>query len=432
MISRIVLLLLLCIIVVEIQPFKSASPAAAKASSGEAQAQELQSTASKAAGVFRSDAARQARPELRNVIVVTAANVAYSLHIENFSCWMRRLGFHALVFSLDPEMHKYALSMATKDRSTEEEAVLHSYLWGGVTANIHINIKRAAEWRTPAFHAITTAKLEVVLSLLRLQYDVLFVDTDVALIRDPFPYLMWKNVDMAYSVNQICPHSDTFDVWSDVHVYEGNTGLYFIRSTSSTIRLYDLTIEEARRYPKLDEQTIFWTFVKDAGRLQATGAPAVVDLGYCRDFQRSGLVRSRRRKGKEQVAFPYLDVKSPEFKTTTSVMLLNNGLFSEYSTAATSGNANRTNEIVICPLDGCVFSAGGLRGVSYKMLEEGLKWRGETSAAIHANFLKGSASKAAALRRHGLWLHYPTEGLNLTSGCMSYEKKSYREVQKLY
>ena len=112
---------------------------------------------------------------------------------------MKRLDFHALMFSLDPDMHAYALDMASKDKNSTEGPLIHSYLWG-------TNIKKTAEWRSPAFHVITTAKLEVVLSLLRLQYNVLFVDTDVALIRDPFPYLMWKNVDMAYSVNQICPH----------------------------------------------------------------------------------------------------------------------------------------------------------------------------------------------------------------------------------
>jgi len=377
---------------------------------------ELQSTASQAAGVFRSIAARRARPELRNAIVVTAANIAYSHHIENFCCWMSRLGFRALLFSLDPEMHKYALAMTTKDR-TVDEPLLYSYLWG-------TNIKKVAEWRTPAFHAITTAKLEVVLSLLRWQYDVLFVDADVALIRDPFPYLMWKNVDMAYSVNQICPHSDTFDVWKELRADEGNTGFYFIRSTSSTIRLYDLTIEEAKRYPNLDEQTIFWTFAKEEARLQARGAPPVVDLGYCHDFEFSGFVRSRRRKGEEQITIPYLDVKSHRFKTETSAHLLNNGLFSRYTHTKST---NHTGEIVVCPLDGCVFSVGALRGVSYRMLEDGLKLRGEMSAAIHANFMKGSVSKTAALKRHGLWLH--AQDINGTKSCIPYKEKSYREVQ---
>jgi len=381
--------------------------------------EELKNTASKAAGVFRSRIARSTRPELKNVIVVTAANAAYSHHVQNFCCWMNRLGFHALLFSLDSEMHAYALDMASKDKDSSKEGLLiHSYMWG-------TNIKKVAEWRTPAFHAITTAKLEVVLSLLRLHYDVLFVDTDVALLRDPFPYLMWKNVDMAYSVNKICPHSDTFDVFKELRGDEGNTGFYYIRSTNSTIRLYDLTISEAKRFPNLDEQTIFWTFVKDESRMRGKGAPDVVDLGYCHDFEYSGLVRSRRRKGEEDISIPYVDVRAPHFKTATSAGLLKNGLFSQYA------NKDHEKEIVICPLDGCLFSAGALRGVSYHMLEDGLKWRRETSIAIHANFMKGSAQKSGALKRHGLWLHMQgTQGINGTSTCLPYNKKSYRAVQK--
>ena len=378
---------------------------------------ELQNTASKAAGVFRSSVARSARPELKNVIIVTAANIAYFHHVQNFRCWMKRLGFHALMFSLDPDMHASALDMASKDSKTEEP-LIHSYLWSK-------NIRTVAEWRTPAFHTITTAKLEVVLFLLRLHYNVLFVDIDVALIRDPFPYLMWKNVDMAYSVNKLCPHSDTFDIFKELRGDEGNTGFYFIRSTNSTIRLYEVAISEARHYPNLDEQAIFWSLVKDESRMRGTGAPHVVDLGFCHDFEYSGLVRSRRRNGEDSISIPYLDVRSPHFKTTTSAMLLNNGLFATYVTK------DLYKEIVICPLDGCLFSVGALRGVSYHMLEVGLKWRSETSVAIHANFMKGSAQKAEALKKHGLWLHAQgVRGNNVTSTCLPYKKKSFREVQK--
>jgi hypothetical protein len=367
--------------------------------------EELKNTASKAAGVFRSSVARSARPELKNVIVVTAANVAYSHHLQNFCCWMNRLGFHALMFSLDPEMHAYALDMASRDEDGSKEGpLIHSYLWG-------TNIKKTAEWRSPAFHVITTAKLEVVLSLLRLHYDVLFVDTDVALIRDPFPYLMWKNVDMAYSVNQICPHSDTFDVFKALYVDEGNTGFYFMRSTNSTIRLYELTIIEAPLFPTTDEQTIFWTLVKDDLRMQGKGAPDVVDLGYCHNFEYSGNVRSRRRAGEVNVTIPYLDVKSPKFKTATSADLRNNGPFVKYTKNNTNG------EIVICPLDGCLFSVGALVDRRNKDLHtKGLQMRGESAVSVHANWIIGKQKKHMALRQYGFWLAKPTVVRNATHG----------------
>jgi len=378
----------------------------------------LQLTAAKAAGVFRSKTTRQARPELRNIIVVTAANIAYSHHLENFRCWMTRLGFHVLLFSLDPDMHSYALEMTAKDAAgSNEEPFLHSFLWG-------TNIKKVADWRTPAFHVITTAKLEVVLSLLRLHYDVLFVDTDVALLRDPFPYLMWKNVDMAYSVNQICPLSDRFDVWKALYVDEGNTGFYYLRASNSTIRLYELAIAEAPLFPTTDEQTIFWTLLKDetrmASKLGVGGAPDVVDLGYCRDFAFSGLVRSRRRQGEANITttLPYLDVRSPRFKSATSAHLMNNGEFTQYYRST-----NHTGEIVICPLDGCIFSAGALANEKNKdMHTKGLAMRAESPASVHANWIIGKQQKQMALRNYGFWLAKPVVVQNATHGNINMYK----------
>lgn len=37
-----------------------------------------------------------------------------------------------------------------------------------------------------------------------LGYDVLFVDTDVALLQDPMSYFMYENIDFIHSVNMIC------------------------------------------------------------------------------------------------------------------------------------------------------------------------------------------------------------------------------------
>jgi hypothetical protein len=68
---------------------------------------------------------------------------------------------------------------------------------------------------------------------------------------------------------------------------------------------------------------------------------------------------------------------------------------------------NRTytpDALVTCPLDGCVFSAGALRGVAYTMLRDGLKKRGKKAYTIHANYIKGNERKQNAFQIHGYWL----------------------------
>ena len=56
----------------------------------------------------------------------------------------------------------------------------------------------------------------------------------------------------------------------------------------------------------------------------------------------------------------------------------------DYGNTSASGK-----ELVCCPLDGCVFSAGALRGVAFDWLKDNLKRRNEQAVSIHANYLKG-------------------------------------------
>lgn len=60
------------------------------------------------------------------------------------------------------------------------------------------------EFRSKHFNVITAKKKEVAHDIMALGYDVLFSDTDVAMVRDPLPYMIWKNVDYVHSINAIC------------------------------------------------------------------------------------------------------------------------------------------------------------------------------------------------------------------------------------
>ncbi len=239
-----------------------------------------------------------------------------------------------------------------------------------------------ADFRTAAFHTITTRKIEVVLQLLQLEYNVLFVDTDIALVRDPFPFLLWKNVDYAHSMNKICPQADKWNVFSDET--EGNTGFYFIRSTKATKAFYALVIAEAPKHPILDDQNILWLVVRNENLLRKQTLLEVVALPACRHFNRTegGYVRSRRM-GKGEVSVPFPDAAKDKVNNIqrSSRQIMETGEMEMYHS---SSSRNEENELVMCPLDGCLFSAGPVRGVAYLMLEEGLKLRGESQVAVSA------------------------------------------------
>jgi hypothetical protein len=50
------------------------------------------------------------------------------------------------------------------------------------------------------------------LSLCRGRYDILFADTDVVLLQDPLPLVLWRGVDYVHSVNKFCPIPAPFNV----------------------------------------------------------------------------------------------------------------------------------------------------------------------------------------------------------------------------
>jgi hypothetical protein len=53
-----------------------------------------------------------------------------------------------------------------------------------------IGIEDAAYFREDNFNVISVMKLECVLSIMKLGYDVIFIDSDVAIVRDPVPLML--------------------------------------------------------------------------------------------------------------------------------------------------------------------------------------------------------------------------------------------------
>ena len=359
----------------------------------------LSKVAKAASGVYVTGS----KKSIDKTLILATGNHGYLNHMGNFKCWLDRLGMKALVFSLDIDMHN-----AMQNINNNGVESLYSFLWSAGEGTVRTT---NAGFGTKQFHVITTSKLEAALAVMKLGYNVFFVDTDVAIVRDPFPYLIWKNVDYVHTVNLVCPHSIHWDFWKGKD--EGNTGVYWVRSTNHTMTLFDTVIKAAPSFPSLDDQNLLWRIIRSKEFADEKGIELIA-LPNCRDFDYTGPVRTP-----EKVSTVVSSPPPPKVDTAMDPSLYA-GPFGEMvpyekrkSIASKpfpivqkniGGGDDHARELVTCPLEACTFSSGSLRGVAFLMLENNLRVRNESSITVHANYLNGNAKKMEALKAHGFWL----------------------------
>ncbi len=199
----------------------------------------IETVLQRVAGVFHVPPGTASKyPSLNKTVVLTGCNHGFLNHLHNFKCFMDRLNMKFLVVALDRKTHDYLRL------NTTMESI---YIASASAGNIH---EESASFRSAQFNLITAKKKEVVHDVLMLGYDVLFSDTDVAIVRDPFPYLLWDNVDYVHSLNQICEQRDHW-TFRNHPKEEGNTGFYYVRSNQRTIKLWQVAYEAVPKFPGL-------------------------------------------------------------------------------------------------------------------------------------------------------------------------------------
>ena len=290
------------------------------------------------AGVFR----HEQRKGLERTVLLTGCNHGFLNHLENFRCFAERLDMKFLVIALDFKAFEYIR------RNTTMDAIFMS------TADVTGD---SVEFRSKQFNLITARKKEAVHDVLDLGFDVLFTDTDVALLRDPFPYMLYRHVNYVHSLNAICTAANTWDFRRSRE--EGNTGFYFVRSSNRTIALWRDAFEAVPRFPGLDDQAVFWRVIRQAR------SPPVMPIGQCRDVDWSTEKNAPDVAGHPK-GTPYSQASQP---------------------------------LVTCVLDPCVFSSGMLSRAwvpeyTYDELMVNLAKRNESICSLHANYIKGECCPA--------------------------------------
>ena len=128
--------------------------------------------------------------QLNNTVVVTAANHGYLNHVFNFDCFMKRLKMKYLVMALD----RAAYDVLSLQTNIPAYYVKH-------TEDIS---SESVNFQTIQFNQLSMRKIESTLLIMKLGYDILFSDPDVAILRDPLPFLLWNHVDYVHSFGSEC------------------------------------------------------------------------------------------------------------------------------------------------------------------------------------------------------------------------------------
>lgn len=187
-------------------------------------ADDLASKLQLVAGIYE-DSSKATSMGVGKAVLVTGCNYGFLNHLHNFDCFMKRLGMKYIVMAMDTKVYDYL---------QQNTSIVAYHLTGADSSDV---TSLPQEFRSKNFNIITAKKKEAVHKILNLGYDVLFADTDVAILRDPLPYMIWENVDYVHSLNAFCKVNEFWDFFYKSKL-EGNTGFYFVRSNNQTIKLW--------------------------------------------------------------------------------------------------------------------------------------------------------------------------------------------------
>eukprot|EP00293_Proteomonas_sulcata_P016875 CAMPEP_0184299264 /NCGR_PEP_ID=MMETSP1049-20130417/9903_1 /TAXON_ID=77928 /ORGANISM="Proteomonas sulcata, Strain CCMP704" /LENGTH=349 /DNA_ID=CAMNT_0026609645 /DNA_START=484 /DNA_END=1533 /DNA_ORIENTATION=+ len=264
-------------------------------------------------------------------VVVTAANWGYYEILQNWMCHADRFLWKYLIVALDNTLYQQ-IQQQFPDKHV---CTVRNGNTGNLTA--------ASEFREKQFNALSCLKTRAVADILGHGYSVWFLDVDVRWKSDIWPSVYRSSCDYSFQVNKpkYVPHSMHYK-----RKDEGNTGVYYAKSTVSIRRFFRQFVDGPCTRPGLDDQTLFW---RSMSTLEASGE-AVLLLP----------------DEDSQVGIP----------ATQNVS---------------------SNLLSFCPLDPFKFASGwSLRISSSTRRKLGVQ-------LVHANYLKGKKSKVQMLKKAGYW-----------------------------
>ena len=130
------------------------------------------------------------RVSLSNAVFAIMVNHGFVNQARNLDCYMKRLNFKYLIIALD------------KAAYDEMKAGMNVTVY---LSRIHSSFATAStNYGSSEYRSIVKYKTKMVQNILHMGYDVVFSDTDIAIVRDPFPYMVWNDVDYVHAPNCVC------------------------------------------------------------------------------------------------------------------------------------------------------------------------------------------------------------------------------------
>jgi hypothetical protein len=193
------------------------------------QYQALRNVVESAAGVYIHPR-QQELAGSRRMIIVAAVNKVFGGFFFNLQCHLERLGMKLLAISLDHIIHKRISLFGG-----------YSYYFNGGSLG-SMEDGEAMQWDEPKYQRLMVHRLEALVDILSLGYDVIWLDTDVVPVWDFMPLLSWSNMDMISSIAKKCDPSDDGSYLRKQTIKPPNGGFYMMRSNPRTMAVLERTI----------------------------------------------------------------------------------------------------------------------------------------------------------------------------------------------
>jgi hypothetical protein len=177
-------------------------------------------------------------------VIITTTNHAFLPQLLNFDCYLRRLKMKYLVFALDSRSFDFLSSVSSPPSSLNRSSMSVYYN----SSFFHVS-SSSLDINTVDYNYLSKVKFTLVSLLLSLGYNVLFADTDIAMLKDPFPFFVTEDesIDVFHSSDEICwPHRQTSSNFKKIFSLEkdhGNTGYYYVRSNNRTVSYWKTAVE---------------------------------------------------------------------------------------------------------------------------------------------------------------------------------------------
>jgi hypothetical protein len=229
----------------------------------------------RAAGIYTDPARKSRTKELSKTVLINVASIADDLGhdsrywhmLSNWICYAQQYGYEPITYYV-PNSN---LTLNTPPKALLEIGMNRSNL---MSYPLHLFWKLLSHKRTnimggqanyqgdlPSFtnHGAIVMLVPLLEALLA-GFNVMYFDLDTLMVHDPVPFMMTGNADFTVQLelrNCFYPSSHYYSTIIDIanwEYFEPNTGIFFVRSTSTGVRLFEQWMEEIVRRNVMNDQ----------------------------------------------------------------------------------------------------------------------------------------------------------------------------------